>query len=104
MKSKLELAQQFQDWVFEHVLPSIRKIGQEKYIKELEEKHSLQVNEEKKQYQAQLNRLHDFNQELTSYLQTTLNQGRNHLHCINISVCSSGYIQGRSNQDHAIQE
>jgi len=37
MKSKLEIAEQFQDWVTDDLLPKIRKIGQEKFIKQLEE-------------------------------------------------------------------
>ena len=44
MKSKLEIAEKFQDWVFEIVLPSIRKSGEYKLsnqIKELQEENNL---------------------------------------------------------------
>ena len=47
MKSKLEIAEQFQDWVTDTLLPKIRKVGQEKFIRQLEE--SKQLIEEKDQ-------------------------------------------------------
>jgi hypothetical protein len=55
MKSKLKTAEQFQDYVYEVVLPSVRKLGQEKYLRELKEKDK------------QLNRLHEINAELLTY-------------------------------------
>jgi prophage antirepressor-like protein len=39
--SKMEAAKKFKKWVFEEVLPSIRKIGQEKYLNQLKEKETI---------------------------------------------------------------
>ena len=49
-KSKMKEAVKFQDWVFDEVLPSIRKIGKEKYLKQLQEKDQLLIeSQESKQ-------------------------------------------------------
>jgi prophage antirepressor-like protein len=73
LSSKLPAAKAFKKWVTSELLPRIRQIGQDKFIKQAEEQQKLlleceqKYKEELKESQAQLNRLHTFNQELLTY-------------------------------------
>lgn len=60
--SKLKKARLFQSWVYSELLPNIRKIGQDKYLQQLQQ---LQI--ENKEKDDQLNRLHNTQKELLSY-------------------------------------
>ncbi len=87
LKSRMEAAEQFQDWIADELLPSIRKLGQEKFMAQLEEQKQLlheqrqllleskEQLEEKDQLlqkkDSQLNRLHEQNIELLSYQMLT---------------------------------
>lgn len=62
MKSKMKKAGQFQDHVYEVILPSIRKVGQQQYLDQLKLKE-LEIKEK----DDQLNRLHNIQKELLSY-------------------------------------
>lgn len=62
MKSKLKIAEQFQDWITDELLPKIRKISQYKYLQQLEEKDKY-IEQKEKEY----NRLHHINAELLTY-------------------------------------
>ena len=73
MSSKLPSAVKVQDWVFDDLLPKIRRVGQEKYIQEIrakelviEEKESLIEEKENqiRQMDDERNRLHLQNREL----------------------------------------
>jgi len=55
--SKMKRAILFKDWVFEEVLPSIRKLGQEKYLKQLEENKELLAIKDKELEDARLGNL-----------------------------------------------
>lgn len=68
MKSKMKEAIKFQDWVFEEVLPSIRKIGQEKYLKQLEETEKNLAIKDKQLEEARLGNLKLTNKILGLYL------------------------------------
>jgi prophage antirepressor-like protein len=73
LKSNMKEAENFQDWIVEEVLPSIRKNGY--YIKsnindKQIEKLKQEIDENKKQLEekdAQLNRLHNIQKELITY-------------------------------------
>jgi prophage antirepressor-like protein len=69
INSKLKTAKQFKKWVTSILLPKIRKIGQEKYLLELQEKEKLllESRRELQEKESQLNRLHDINSELLTY-------------------------------------
>jgi prophage antirepressor-like protein/phage anti-repressor protein len=69
MKSKMKAAEQFQDYVYEVVLPSIRRMGQEKFMQQLAVQNML-LEEHKElleQKDSQLNRLHRINAELLTH-------------------------------------
>ena len=51
MKSKLKEAEKFQDWITDDLLPKIRKIRQEKYLQELQEKNK-QIEANQQQLKA----------------------------------------------------
>lgn len=69
MKSKLPIADKFQDWVTDELLPKIRKTGQEKYLQQLCEKDNQlkQLAAENKEKDERLNCLHNIQKELLSY-------------------------------------
>lgn len=68
LKSKKEEAIQFQDKVFEEILPAIRKVGEEKYIKQLQEKQN-ELEEQKKLLQEvkkESNWIHEVGKNMVS--------------------------------------
>ncbi len=66
MKSNMKDAEKFQDWVVEEVLPSIRKNGY--YVDpNINNQKIQQLQQELKEKDDQLNRLHNIQKELLSY-------------------------------------
>lgn len=68
LKSKKEEAIQFQDKVFEEILPAIRKVGEEKYLKQLQEKQT-ELEEQKKLLQEvkkESNWIHEVGKNMVS--------------------------------------
>jgi prophage antirepressor-like protein len=67
--SKLPTAEQFQDWIFEEVLPNLRKNGEYNLNKELEQARQqlAQKNKYIEEKEEEYNRLHNINAELLSY-------------------------------------
>lgn len=49
MKSKMPMAEQFQDFIIDDVLPSMRKMGQQKYLEQLKEKNDKIAQLERRQ-------------------------------------------------------
>ncbi len=48
MKSKLPVAERFQDWITDDLLPKIRKVGQEKYLEQLQQQQQMITNSQLK--------------------------------------------------------
>jgi prophage antirepressor-like protein len=90
LRSKLPAAKQFKKWITSELLPKIRKLGQEKYLKLIEEQNKLTLEnskliektlenskliEEKNEILAsknrELNRLHLIHKELLSFKKRT---------------------------------
>ncbi len=53
MRSKLKLAEQFQDWITDEVLPSIRKLGHDKYLEQLSQQQQELEDRQKKLERAE---------------------------------------------------
>ncbi len=112
MKSKKEEAIRFQDWVFEEVLPSIRKIGQEKYLeqlqikdKELEDKEkALKISESKNlQLTTHIKESEQIKIDGWIYIATTKQYSQYNYYKIgstkSLNPRMNGYQIGRSKQD-----
>jgi prophage antirepressor-like protein len=62
LNSKLPAAKAFKKWVTSELLPKIRRMGQEKYLKEIQDLKT--INREKEDH---INRLHHIQKDLLSY-------------------------------------
>jgi prophage antirepressor-like protein len=71
MRSKMKAAEQFQDYVYEVVLPSIRRMGQEKFMQQLAERDSLleQKNNLLQESKEQIEKLERKQLQLSSYVE-----------------------------------